>query len=130
MRVMRNCILAWLLLGLSTAAASAIDANGHYTIRGPGAVSCGTWLSDVRISPGPELSGDVAWITGYLTAYNHEVSGPEDIAGGTDMAGIEAWISNYCSANPLKRLDDAVRELIIYLERQNPIAAPAAVPEK
>lgn len=79
----------------------AMDSTGKYTILGPGNLSCGEWLSIRRQGNDYAIS---SWVTGYVTAYNTFPNGKINIAGGTDVEGMLAWIDNYCAKNPLDKI--------------------------
>jgi hypothetical protein len=87
------------------AAAGAAD-EGKYTILGHGAVSCGIWTQGRRplLRDGPQLMRE-AWVLGYITAVSSWSlplgrGAVRNVAEGTDVDGIFAWIDNYCAAHP------------------------------
>lgn len=56
------------------------------------------------------------WILGYLSGMASE-SG-KDVLRNTDALSIEAWITNYCRANPLDKFHDAGDALFIELKKR------------
>ena len=86
------------------AAAAAAD-EGKYAILGHGAVSCGIWTQGRRplLRDGSQLMRE-AWVLGYITAVSWSLPADRgvvrNLAEGTDVDGIFAWIDNYCAAHP------------------------------
>jgi hypothetical protein len=94
------------LLFLTTQIVAQEDA-----VLGQGNVSCGSWLND-RKGDGAGASSRIAWVLGYVTAFNQYGSKPEgDVSGGKGTEEIMAWIDNYCgqhSSNNLYRASAAL----------------------
>jgi hypothetical protein len=86
-----------------------------YVIIGPGRVSCGTWLQDSN-SKSPLYYAQSAWIAGFVTAFNYYM--PLDTKGA-DVNGMEAWITGYCSQNPLDNLAKASAALVKELQTRS-----------
>jgi hypothetical protein len=57
------------------------------------------------------------WIAGYLSNFNTLINDPDvpDFLKDEDWDGLVAWIDNYCTANPLDKLDEAARALELEL---------------
>jgi len=91
--VLRASILLFASV-LSTTACRATD-QGKFVELGSGIDSCGKYLSEHAEN---ELAGIayLAWLQGYLTAFNHETPGVYNILEGTDIDGAIGWINNYC----------------------------------
>lgn len=53
-----------------------------------------------------------AWISGYVTSYNGWQADTHDILGEASVANVESWIADYCKANPLNNLSNAMAELM------------------
>ena len=72
-------------------------------IRGAGATSCGMWVEDRKLNG---HYSQLAWIMGFISAYNHYVDSkarnrPDGVFGSIDHNAIAVWMDNYCSNNPL-----------------------------
>ena len=64
-----------------------------------------------------------SWIAGYITAYNswQEVVTKKkdtDVIGTTDIDGVWQSVLNYCRANPLQNVNDAMGDIIDKLDTQ------------
>ena len=71
-------------------------AAQEQAVLGQGNVSCGSWLND-RKGDDAQASSKIAWVLGYVTAFNQYGSKPEgDVSGGKGTEEIMAWIDNYC----------------------------------
>jgi hypothetical protein len=79
-------------------------------VLGQGNVPCGAWLSERRDD---QLQGAnrIAWVLGYVTAFNKYESEPAgDVSGGMSTEEIKVWIDGHCSQYPndnLYRASDA-----------------------
>lgn len=93
------------LLGVTAAFLLAGSVQGQgITIIGSGVgTSCGTWSADRSQRQGRDLE---QWAIGYLSGA--AVNGGINILGGTDFQGVMGWLDNYCRANPLTPLADAL----------------------
>ena len=114
---MRKMLLAAIAGLLLHGDAAAADASGTYTIKGQGASSCGVWVENRRKDSWATLI-DQTWIRGYLTAYNHYVYQGKDVSAGTDRLGVAGWVDKYCREHPIKTINDAAGELILFLEKR------------
>ena len=66
-------------------------------------------------------AAQIEWVMGFLSAHNwHNANagGPGDIASGTDLNGMLAWIDNYCAAHPLEKIVEATQALIVELSQR------------
>lgn len=88
---------------------SATDNTGKYMVFGPGVSSCGEWTNLRRERSDYGISG---WLTGYISAYNSLPNGISNIAQGTDVEGMLAWVDNYCAKNPLDKISTAASALV------------------
>jgi hypothetical protein len=114
---MKRVVLVALFMAVAMPAGAA-DETDYYIIKGEGTKSCGTWIQDRKKGGFEGQVTDLtqtAWLAGYLTAYNLWVPGKADIAEGTDIAGLMAWIDNYCAQNPLNNIANAANALIYHL---------------
>ncbi len=107
-------VLGVVLFAAVCSSALAGDGKGVYTIIGAGTASCGTWLQDHRAMNSNYYS-KAAWVAGYITAANNYVATRSDIAHGIDANGLDAWIDNYCLANPLDSVGKASSALVAAL---------------
>jgi len=99
---MKRLSLVVLVLSFTfTATAMAADKDGSYSTQG--ARSCGQWVKD-RKHDGWEATADMAWIAGYISAFNRKTPDVFSILGSTDMEGIILWMDKYCQENPLGEL--------------------------
>jgi len=94
-------------------------AAQEQAVLGQGNVSCGSWLNG-RKDESPQASTRIAWVLGYVTAFNQYGSKPKgDVSGGKDTEEIMAWIDNYCGQHPSDDLYRASAALVDEL-RQKP----------
>ena len=101
------------------------NAFTSYGVRG-----CGTLISAIDTTDKKdEYSKDLTkmvvqgWIAGYVTAYNswREVVTKKkdtDVIGTTDINGVWQSVLNYCRANPLQNVNDAMADIIDKLNSQ------------
>jgi hypothetical protein len=105
---------------LSPTACRAADASGRYMIFSHGVTSCGRFLSEEN-----ELikSGYDGWLAGYLSAFNVQTPGVNNILEGTDLDGAIAWVKNYCQQFPTDAFKTAASKLteFMMLKRLNPL---------
>jgi hypothetical protein len=105
--------LAATLLVFSTAEISAQEQ----AVLGQGNVACGTWLEDRSTNSG-QTEARIAWILGYITAYNQYGIKPEgDVSGGRSTEQLTAWIDNHCKQNPADNVYRASAALVDELRR-------------
>ena len=114
--------ILFLFLTLSLTNANAFTSYG---VRG-----CGKLISAIDTNDKKdEYSKDVtkmivqAWIAGYVSAYNswQEVVTKKkdtDVIGATDIDGVWQSVLNYCRANPLQNVNDAMGDTIEKLDTQ------------
>jgi hypothetical protein len=75
-------------------------AAQEQAVLGQGNVSCGSWLND-RKGDDTDASSRIAWVLGYVTAFNQYESKPAgDVSGAKGTEEIMAWIDNYCGHTP------------------------------
>ena len=87
-------------------------AAQEQAVLGQGNVSCGSWLND-RKGDDAQASSKIAWVLGYVTAFNQYGSKPEgDVSGGKGTEEIMAWIDNYCGQHPNDNLYRASAALV------------------
>ena len=103
-RLLMGVVLSCVVLG-----SGAADNNG--TSQFWGTRTCGKYLSDVQ-QGNVESLFDAGWVAGFITAYNIMAPDTYDIIGNSDMQSVTLFIRNYCKANSLKNVDDAMQPLI------------------
>src|SRR5579864_7956430 len=93
-------------------------AAQEQAVLGQGNVTCGSWLNG-RKGDDTEASSRIAWILGYVTAFNQYGSKPEgDVSGGTGTEQIMAWIDNYCGQRRSDNLYRASAALVQQLRQK------------
>ena len=87
-------------------------AAQEQAVLGQGNVSCSSWLNDRKVDDA-QASSKIAWVLGYVTAFNQYGSKPEgDVSGGKGTEEIMAWIDNYCGQHPSDNLYRASAALV------------------
>jgi hypothetical protein len=113
MRFHRAAGLAASVLVFSTVQIAAQEQ----AVLGQGNVSCGAWLED-RSSDGGQMAR-IAWVLGYITAFNQYGSKPEgDVSGGLSTEQITVWIDTHCKQNPASNVYRASAALVDELRRR------------
>jgi len=93
-------------------------AAQEQAVLGQGNVSCGTWLEN-RSGDSVPIEARIAWILGYITAFNQYGSKPEgDVTGGKGTEQIMAWIDNHCRRHPTDNLHKASATLVDELRQK------------
>jgi hypothetical protein len=93
-------------------------AAQEHGVLGQGNVPCGSWLNDRKGDDG-RASSRIAWVLGYVTAFNQYGSKPQgDVSGGKDTEEITAWIDNYCRQHPGDNLYRASAALVDEFRRK------------
>jgi hypothetical protein len=87
-------------------------AAQEHAVLGQGNVPCGSWLND-RKGDDTNASSKIAWVLGYVTAFNQYESKPAgDVSGGKGTEEIMVWIDNYCDQHPSDNLYRASASLV------------------
>ncbi|MCG3773371.1 MAG: hypothetical protein JW395_0177 [Nitrospira sp.] len=108
---MRRLLIVGVVLS-AFAAGSALEARKqNYTTYGVGTQSCGKWLEARRDTDRNLQYTFGSWVRGWLSAAGYYGT----VLKKTDTAAIDAWVDNFCSANPLLDMDDAARGLVTAL---------------
>lgn len=106
---MKSVIISLLLLASTVATArEGSHPTGYYLIEG--SVTCGAYAK-YRLLKDGQNSAHLYWINGYLTAINNITPDTYSIRVSVDKEGLLAWLDNYCKANPLFNLSDAISDL-------------------
>jgi hypothetical protein len=102
-----------------TCAAVALTSTAplaNSIVIGAGVESCGTWTNSERNNTN---SFRHEWVMGYVSSYNfYSLTVSSDVSQGIDPNGLIAWITNYCTANPLNQIATATIHLIEELRRR------------
>ena len=102
---MREALLILLCLSASLNC-NASDSGKFYQVFD---VTCREYLRD-RSSDATTLP-HVAWISGYISAFNRQTADTYDIAGGRTPNQFAPWMDRWCQANPEKPLSKAMEVL-------------------
>ncbi|HET7598084.1 MAG TPA: hypothetical protein VFK15_14215 [Burkholderiales bacterium] len=115
---MRKLLLALVLSGAALPVAGQQQQQKTYAVYM--SIPCEAYLQERWDREGVRYKQIQAWISGYVTAYNGWQGDTHDILGAGGVANAEAWVENYCRANPLNNLSNAMAELIggLYAGRQ------------
>lgn len=97
--------------------ASAQQPRTNYAVFGIGTKTCGYWTETRKVDNYANVAL-IIWLAGYMTAFDLHGTDKMDGSNGADMDGLEAWIDNYCKANPLRTIANAA-EALTY-ELRNP----------
>jgi hypothetical protein len=112
------------------AARSGAEPRHVATVWGAGNDSCSRYLQEYAARPSARFTEELSWLEGSVTALNvdavvklsdrfgWEKSADFDLLKHADVAGLEAWVRNYCQANPTKNLNDAAAAFMIELAEQ------------
>jgi hypothetical protein len=107
-----NCIWSALVVAGSLSFPTARVVAQENAVLGQGNVSCGSWLKE-RKGDDAQASSRIAWVLGYVTAFNQYGSKPEgDVSGGKGTEEIMTWIDSHCSRRPGDNLHKASAALV------------------
>jgi hypothetical protein len=107
------------------------EAKEGWEAFGMGTKSCADWTNaqaerrpissggTMLTQTGSDIPGQTQWIAGFLTAFNYYQSATPNVAQGTDMNGVFAWMDNYCAAHPSEPIAKAAIALTDELSRRN-----------
>jgi hypothetical protein len=106
------------------------EAKESWEAFGSGTKSCGEWTKaeaerrpvssggTMLTQTGSDIPGQTQWIAGFLTAFNYYQSATPNVAEGTDMNGVFAWMDTYCAAHPLDPIAKAAIALVAELSKR------------
>lgn len=104
---------------------AAVDKDGYFRTFGYGKKSCGVFMDSRKNASSVDYLAFASWAGGYLTAYNRWTSNTFSIIpGGADLAPVMLWVENYCKANPLNEVVDAMDSLIIESQSKKETVMP------
>jgi hypothetical protein len=108
-----RCIVCSTLAALIFAATSTAQAQNEPLRTGitpaTGGLSCGRWTNTPKRSHEREVF--TKWVLGFLSGVNIESEG-SDFLKSMDVDALTAWVDNYCRANPLHGITEAMVELV------------------
>jgi len=114
LKLIRLSIVAvFLYLAAPAPSIAGADGSFSFSIRGPGAISCGAYVR--ARENGNATAYEQFWL-GYATAYNESAPKTYDILGGVDPDGSFLWLENYCREKPLELFFDAIQALLPVLQ--------------
>jgi hypothetical protein len=91
-------------------------ASQEQAVLGQGNVSCATWVEDGNSH---QAMARVAWVLGYMTAFNQYGSKPEgDVSVGKTTEQIAAAIGDHCKQNPADNVYRASAALVDEFRRK------------
>ncbi len=112
-----------LVVGLSLAAVVGYGVHaqnrkpGTFTVYGGGSDSCGKWTQgrpDGRFRPEDSTAVTLdSWVLGFVSGSGYAIGNLRRV----DSDGLDAFIDNYCHANPLKDISDAAAALVAELQK-------------
>ena len=115
-------LISILIFSLLTFNANAFSSYG---VRGCGSLISAIDTTDKKDEYNKDLTKMVVqgWIAGYITAYNswQEVVTKKkdtDVIGTTDINGVWQSVLNYCRANQLQNVNEAMGDIIDKLDTQ------------
>jgi hypothetical protein len=106
------------------------EAREGWEAFGSGTKSCADWTNaqaerrpissggTMLTQTGSDIPGQTQWIAGFLTAFNYYQSATPNVAEGTDMNGVFAWMDTYCAAHPLDPIANAAIALVAELSKR------------
>jgi hypothetical protein len=101
----RKLVLLSVLLGLS-AVCAASDKSKFYAVHDE---TCRQYLIDRRATS--TTLPHVAWVSGYISAYNRQTPDTYDIANGRQSSEFIPWLDRWCKSNPEKSLGKGMEAL-------------------
>jgi hypothetical protein len=102
---------------LSATTCLAEDIRGGFTVFGNGNHSCGRYLSEISADQVADLAY-ASWFAGYITAFNAEVRGVNNVLDRTDIDGALAWIGNYCQQHPTDSFAKAAGKFTAFMQEK------------
>jgi hypothetical protein len=115
MRILRPLTAAAMLVAVAVPAGAQ-----ELPVLGQGNVSCSAWL-DRRTADTAEADTMVAWILGYITAFNQYAADPQtDVTGGLETEALSARIDDFCRENSAASLYQASAALVEELRQEPP----------
>lgn len=102
---------------IAAALLASVPQAQAFWVMGSGAATCGAFVN----SSNDLQAHAMGWVLGWLTRGNMQWTqgnkitktgnSETDILIGLDYDAMKVWISNYCRANPLKKINEAALAL-------------------
>jgi len=99
-----------LVLIAALLALSARQPASAQSAAGTGARTCSTFNAALARDENAAIDAYVAWSQGFISGFNWSNVRERNVH--IDAAGIITWLGAFCTANPQRRLYNAVQELI------------------
>jgi hypothetical protein len=119
-------LVAAVALFCSAVAVAQAPVGRTVAVLGEGNISCGQWLKARQLAADGAtilMTGRFAaeaWVLGYVSAFNgYGLTVSKNVAEGTDVEGIFAWIDQFCRKQPLENVLDATTMLVVELQRRS-----------
>jgi hypothetical protein len=120
--VMKRAILA-VSLACAPLCAWSADKDGKHSVQGQ--IPCGKFVEE-RAAGGAQATATLAWVAGYISAYNLWAPDTYNILGNSHLPDAMRWLEAYCKANPQRDLPTAMSALVAELHpRRHRSAAEA-----
>jgi hypothetical protein len=110
------------LLAIALVMQTSTALAGAFHVLGAGVDSCGSYLNYRPIPAAEAVSmNTLAWLEGYLTAYNRYVAkGGDVLAGRVAVSSLQDWLDAYCKANPSDDIVTAAKTFIDQRKTRKP----------
>ena len=89
----------------------AADADGYYRTLGVGKRTCGEFV-EAATRRDAAFTHFVAWLAGYLSAYNRFMPGVSSVTGKRGAMEQVPWLKTYCGDNASAFFSKAAERLI------------------
>ncbi len=106
-------LLIILLFPLNTLAA---DKDNNFAVKGLAAASCATFVEE-REKLSQTYGEAMAWLTGYISAYNHLKADTYDVAPWQSAELLSSLLASHCKNNPAESFFIASNKLINTIEK-------------
>lgn len=102
-------MMKWMLIStmaMYSAICDASDGNKFFALHDE---TCRQYLID-RSETATTLP-HVAWVSGYISAFNRQTPDTYDIANGQKSSNFIPWLDRWCQSNPDKSLGSGMEKL-------------------
>ena len=107
------CVLLAILCYIPQLAHAGESVKSEF-ILGPGAISCGRFLQEIK-TPCGKLQY-TQWAAGFISGLNHVQN--QSVGMGTDYFAMETQLEKYCGKHPFDYFFDAVLDLHTHLSKK------------
>jgi hypothetical protein len=98
---------------------AAAEGSSTYQILGAGADGCTEW-TDFKRQQDPARYGAIAWMLGYISAFNNYVFPDGNVNRAASVDDMVAWMDAYCELKPDTTIAAATDALIHGLASAKP----------